>query len=727
MKKTLLNALAVGLTSMAFVGGLSAQDYPLSDAAKSSRGTDRPIEYLSITGATVNNNPVEFKTIIAGEGSPTQDRVYYDNTVNVLDATKGDQIVVSPKKGFSWMHYYLFIDYNQNKQFEENELVSFSHFQSTEGWVDSKGATVDQGTMPDNMPDFTIPEDALKGETRARFVCQWNSKDPMGASNIASDRGTICDFTINIHEKGEVVVIATEKLPLATVTPEGGKFDEQVEVTINHETDGVTLHYTTDGNNPSKSSPVYSDKLTFTESTTLKVIAIKEGFKPSDVAKFQFVKKFKDAKGYEIWDEKSFPRTDTDRVLQQIVVEGATLDGDAVEFKTIVAGEDATTQSKSVFDNTADVLNVTIGDEIAISPKQNGSWIHYYVYIDYNKNKIFEDDELVSFSHFSATPADNSTFTNSLGESVDPGTVPEKLPIFTIKEGAEEGETRIRVKSDYNNKEAAGNPGPNDRFDQNRSTMCDFTINIHKKSATKKAFAVKYTADEEGGTVTLKKEDGTVVAPDTKVEEGTKLTLEVVAKEGKTIEKVIINGQEVTLTEGKAELTVSEALDIQVTYGEVKKSFVVKYETETENGTVTLKKEDGTVVAPNTEVEEGTKLTLEVAAKEGKTIEKVVVNGKDVTLTDNKAELTVSGALDIQVSYKTTAIAELDAKPVKVYAKSGSIVVEGAKQGVKAFVYNTQGTLVDTILITNSFVQGTKLHTGIYLVKIGANTYKVIL
>ncbi len=648
MKKTLLNVLAVGLTSMAFVGGLSAQDYP--------RGSDRPIEYLSITGATVNNTPVEFETIIAGKGSSKQDKVYFDNTLNVLDATKGDKIVVSPKRSFSWMHYYLFVDYNQNKQFEENELVSFSHSQSPEGWVDSKGATVDQGTMPDNMPDFTIPEDILKGETRVRFICQWDSKDAKGASNIASDRGTICDFTINIHEKGEVVAIATEKLPNPTTTVETGelyadKYNNQVEVTISHETEGVTLYYTTDGGNPSRSSQVYSDKLLFTETTTLKVVAVKDGFKPSDIITVMY--KVRDTSKYEVWNEEKFPRSKTDRVVQQLKVEGATLEGNPVEFTENVAGENATSQSKIYFDNTADVLNATIGDEITVSPKVHDlHWTHFYLYIDYNKNKIFEDNELVSFSHFSA---DGQAYVNSLGETVEAGEVAAKLPEFTIPEDAQEGETRIRFKADWNSKDAAGGT-----LSKDRGTLCDFTISIHKKAEPKKNFAVKYTAEEDGGTVVLKKEDGTVVTPDTEVEEGTKLTLEVTAKEGKTIDKVVVNGQEVTLTEGKTELTVSEALNIKVTYGTIEKNFVVKYEADNENGTVALKKEDGTVVATDTEVAEGTKLTLEVAPKEGKTVEKVVVNGKEVTLTDGKVELTISEALDIQVTYGTATAINLE-------------------------------------------------------------------
>ena len=51
---------------------------------------------------------------------------------------------------------------------------------------------------------------------------------------------------------------------------------ESTEVTITGP-DGATIHYTTDGSTPTAESAVYSEPLTFTETTTLKAIAIKDG------------------------------------------------------------------------------------------------------------------------------------------------------------------------------------------------------------------------------------------------------------------------------------------------------------------------------------------------------------------------------------------------------------------------------------------------------------------
>lgn len=54
------------------------------------------------------------------------------------------------------------------------------------------------------------------------------------------------------------------------------QFEESTQVTITGPS-GSEIHYTVDGSTPTAESPVYSEPLTFTETTTLKAIAIKDG------------------------------------------------------------------------------------------------------------------------------------------------------------------------------------------------------------------------------------------------------------------------------------------------------------------------------------------------------------------------------------------------------------------------------------------------------------------
>ena len=54
------------------------------------------------------------------------------------------------------------------------------------------------------------------------------------------------------------------------------QFEESTEVTITGPA-GSEIHYTVDGSTPTAESPVYSEPLTLTETTTVKAIAIKDG------------------------------------------------------------------------------------------------------------------------------------------------------------------------------------------------------------------------------------------------------------------------------------------------------------------------------------------------------------------------------------------------------------------------------------------------------------------
>ncbi|MER1987565.1 MAG: chitobiase/beta-hexosaminidase C-terminal domain-containing protein [Solibacillus sp.] len=60
-------------------------------------------------------------------------------------------------------------------------------------------------------------------------------------------------------------------------------------VTLATNTEGATLHYTTDGSEPTIESPIYTGPLTIDADQTIKVFAVKEGFKPSVIAVFDYV------------------------------------------------------------------------------------------------------------------------------------------------------------------------------------------------------------------------------------------------------------------------------------------------------------------------------------------------------------------------------------------------------------------------------------------------------
>jgi hypothetical protein len=78
-------------------------------------------------------------------------------------------------------------------------------------------------------------------------------------------------------------ITITEAVSNPTFSPSPGIYNSPQEVAISCSTPSATIHYTTDGNEPTKSSPIYSSPINISETTTIKVKAYKDGLAPSDV------------------------------------------------------------------------------------------------------------------------------------------------------------------------------------------------------------------------------------------------------------------------------------------------------------------------------------------------------------------------------------------------------------------------------------------------------------
>lgn len=112
-------------------------------------------------------------------------------------------------------------------------------------------------------------------------------------------KGTIYTFKVENSNNTRITAIKIfevsnlETLATPEITPESCSFNdgESLEVRISA-AEGATIHYTLDGTAPTKDSEVYSGPIVIEETTTVRAIAIKEGFENSEIAKTTYTKQY---------------------------------------------------------------------------------------------------------------------------------------------------------------------------------------------------------------------------------------------------------------------------------------------------------------------------------------------------------------------------------------------------------------------------------------------------
>ena len=259
MKKSYFWGLLIAI--MALIPSQNAfADYCTMSSTFSN--TDRHLDSFTLTDG-VEELTVSSAQPNSGSTWRASYKVYNDHTSKSLTTQPGATLhFKSLSWTGSWMHGYVFIDYNQDETFDASEAVSYN-FYSEAGestGLNSKGESVSNncGVTAGNMPSWTLPSDLASGSYRLRFKIDWNSLDACGASDIVSNRGCILDLTLNVEaaipERTIDVTVAPEgagtvtgagtamgNITLtATVTP-GYEF---VNWTLNGEVVGTDLSYT---------------------------------------------------------------------------------------------------------------------------------------------------------------------------------------------------------------------------------------------------------------------------------------------------------------------------------------------------------------------------------------------------------------------------------------------------------------------------------------------------
>ena len=193
-----------------------------------SIGASAQSDYYVKYGADVNVNHSTHYPIMVGVSNVRGDQqkltgiasapscaAYFDKTSTVFEVKSGETITPLITINGAWMHGYVYVDWNNNKQFdvnisgdgpyvkeEGNELMCWSLYDKNgngnSGW-NSAGLNISGDVLAPGS--FRVPEGLEVGSTyRMRYAVMWNCIDPTGATyaNYISDGASIIDVTLKI-------------------------------------------------------------------------------------------------------------------------------------------------------------------------------------------------------------------------------------------------------------------------------------------------------------------------------------------------------------------------------------------------------------------------------------------------------------------------------------------------------------------------------------------------
>ena len=175
------------------------EDYAINfDKDAKQTHTSRYSTSVSLQQTGKDKQTIEFGKTMNG---------YEDLTAGTEKFTVEAGSEVTPSIGYvgEWMHGYVYIDLDNNKQFSFNadgadqtgtEVVSYSYYKDQ----NSKGETVASSCNVNPMPAFTAP--TTPGTYRIRFKVDWDNIDAGGSvlsgNHILNNGGGIYDATLEV-------------------------------------------------------------------------------------------------------------------------------------------------------------------------------------------------------------------------------------------------------------------------------------------------------------------------------------------------------------------------------------------------------------------------------------------------------------------------------------------------------------------------------------------------
>ncbi len=261
-----------------------------------------------------------------------------------------------PGQGMLIVH----VDYNESAWSGNSVNNDYSHQRMT--WIPADDAYTDiledengeeyevytwEGLAKDTYPSDDNNSFSKNSTPAAEFYSK-NSDGEYYMDGAVENITQNEDGTISFHYQGIV--------SKPTFSPKAGVYSEAQTVTISCDTEGATIHYTTDGSIPTAESNIYDSPITIETNTTLKAIAFLESGEQSKVATANYI-----IRSGATTDVKTFKRvTSTDEIasgLRYIIACGT---------KGKAAGKLTTSKYLSSSSITLDDDIITITDDVEV-------------------------------------------------------------------------------------------------------------------------------------------------------------------------------------------------------------------------------------------------------------------------------------------------------------------------------------------------------------------------
>lgn len=188
------------------------EEYPINfDKDANHTGGGDGTRILNSISLTCASNPDQ---VVSLDGTR---KAYQDLTDQSFTIEAGEEVTVTANYTGSWMHTYVYIDLDNDKQFSFNngadqtgtELLGWTYI----GGYNNEGVAKGQNADPQTPMTFTV--NAQPGTYRMRLKIDWDNQDPGGCTlstnHILNNGGTIVDMTLVVTESTGIDAATLDK------------------------------------------------------------------------------------------------------------------------------------------------------------------------------------------------------------------------------------------------------------------------------------------------------------------------------------------------------------------------------------------------------------------------------------------------------------------------------------------------------------------------------------